>query len=158
MQCIPVRFSRKLLWMKMAPTNHNSKVIACYYLECVEQCGGIQVVYSVVALSIWKHLLISYVLGCPTILRSDYGTENVNLATIQIAFRMDGNDSFKGQKSFMYGPSTSNIVSLALLVVGVLMELWMHTHLYLILWLLVANWKLVVPVSKVQVRMVDWSL
>lgn len=56
------------------------------------------------------------ILGCPTILRSDYGTENVHLAAIQIAFRMHGDDSFAGQKSFMYGPSTSNIVSFLTIV------------------------------------------
>ena len=30
-----------VLWMKVAPTNHNPEVIARYYLEIVEEVGGI---------------------------------------------------------------------------------------------------------------------
>ncbi len=63
---------------------------------------------SNISLVAFEHLHI----GCPTILRCDYGTENISLATIQIAFRMNGDDSFGGQKSFMFGLSTANIVSL----------------------------------------------
>ena len=44
-------------------------------------------------------------------LRSDYGTENASLAAIQMAFRFDDDDEMAGEKSFMYGPSKSNIVS-----------------------------------------------
>ena len=43
-------------------------------------------------------------------LRSDYGTENVNLATLQIAFRLGHGDDYAGRKSFLYGPSPGNIV------------------------------------------------
>ena len=49
--------------------------------------------------------------GCPKVLRCDYGTENSTVATIQIAFRMTHDDSFAGINSFIYGPSTTNIVS-----------------------------------------------
>ena len=49
--------------------------------------------------------------GCPAILRCDYGTENTSLATVQIGFRLQHNDSLAGPKSFLYGPSKSNIVS-----------------------------------------------
>ena len=34
------RFSRKILWLRVSPTNHNPKVIARLYLECVEEVGG----------------------------------------------------------------------------------------------------------------------
>ena len=44
-------------------------------------------------------------------LRCDYGTENTSLATTQIAFRMHHTDAMAGEKSFVYGPSKSNIVS-----------------------------------------------
>ncbi len=44
------------------------------------------------------------------ILRSDHGTENVAVGAIQIAFRLHHTDSFAKEKSFLYGPSTSNIV------------------------------------------------
>ena len=59
------------------PNQPNPKVITSYYLECVEQCGGsLYRLFIVVALSFRKHLLI-YFLGCPTILRSNYGMENI---------------------------------------------------------------------------------
>lgn len=48
--------------------------------------------------------------GCPAILRCDYGTENVAMAVVQTAFRLQHHDSLAGAKSFMYGPSTGNIV------------------------------------------------
>lgn len=50
-------------------------------------------------------------LGCPTVLRCDYGTENTSLATTQIAFRMHHSDALAKERSFVYGPSKSNIVS-----------------------------------------------
>ena len=33
-------FSRKVLWLKCSSTNRDAKVIARYYLECVEHFGG----------------------------------------------------------------------------------------------------------------------
>lgn len=47
------------------------------------------------------------------ILRRDYGTENGDMATAQIAFRLHHVDDFASQKSFMNGTSTGNIVSLS---------------------------------------------
>ena len=55
-----------------------------------------------------------YGLGCPTVLRCDYGTENTSLATTQIAFQLHHTDAMAGEKSFVYGPSESNIISYAL--------------------------------------------
>ena len=49
-------------------------------------------------------------LGCPRVLRADHGTENSVIAKMHIAFRMHHGDSIAGSKSFMYGPSTANIV------------------------------------------------
>ena len=49
-------------------------------------------------------------IGCPTILRSDRGTENCNVAFLQPFLREACNDAFQGEKSFMYGKSTSNQV------------------------------------------------
>lgn len=55
------------------------------------------------------HIIVT-IIACPSILRSDYGTENCSLATIHIAFRYNHDDAMAREKSFMYGPSTSNIV------------------------------------------------
>ena len=52
-------------------------------------------------------------IGCPTIVRVDKGTENVGLATVHIGLRMNHEDEFAGEKCFIYGPSKHNIVSTA---------------------------------------------
>ena len=49
-------------------------------------------------------------IGCPAVVRGDYGTENSTLAAIHIAFRYYHSDGMAGEKSFIYGPSKSNIV------------------------------------------------
>ena len=46
--------------------------------------------------------------GLPRIVRADAGTENVNVSGIQRFLRRNDEDSFGGEKSFMYGKSTSN--------------------------------------------------
>ena len=56
-----------------------------YYLDCVKQIGG-----------------------TATVVRADYGTENVKVAGIQRFFRRDCLDSLSGSKSFMYGKSVAN--------------------------------------------------
>ena len=43
--------------------------------------------------------------------RADHGTENCLVAKCHIAFRMDHEDCLSGARSFIYGPSTANIVS-----------------------------------------------
>ncbi len=45
------------------------------------------------------------------VVRGDCGTENCIVAQIQIAFRMNHDDDQSKEKSFIYGPSTANIVS-----------------------------------------------
>lgn len=52
---------------------------------------------------------IASLVGCPTVLRADRGTENTNVAFLQ-PFLRHGDDAFAGEKSFMYGRSTSNQV------------------------------------------------
>ena len=50
------------------------------------------------------------VAGCITILRADCGTKNTNVAFLQPFLRDNGEVSFLGARSFMYGRSTSNQV------------------------------------------------
>ena len=54
-------------------------------------------------------LHISYE-GCPSILRTDAGTENSMLSVIQPIFRHNNTDEFAQERSFRYGRSTSNQV------------------------------------------------
>ena len=55
-------------------------------------------------------ILYENYLGCPTVLRSDYGTENSTLAAVQIALRYDHEDTLARDKSFLYGSSKHNVV------------------------------------------------
>ena len=57
-------------------------------------------------------IILMYCLGCPTILRSDYGTENTVLASYQMALRDHHDDCFSGEKSYRFGRSTTNTVNL----------------------------------------------
>lgn len=78
-------FSRRIMWLEVGSTNSDSCVVANYFVGCVRQVGG-----------------------TATVVRADYGTENVKVAGIQRFFRRDCNDSLSGSKSFMYGKSSSN--------------------------------------------------
>lgn len=78
-------FSRRMLWLNAYCTSSDPKVIGGYYLETVEELGG-----------------------CPRILRADMGTENSTIRDIQRYLRRNDDDARGGNKSFIYGKSTSN--------------------------------------------------
>lgn len=78
-------FSRRLMWLEVAETNNDPEVVAQYFLDTMKQVGGV-----------------------PLIVRGDCGTENGNIALIQRYLRSEYDDEFAGEKSFMYGKSTSN--------------------------------------------------
>lgn len=48
--------------------------------------------------------------GCPSILRTDRGTENSVVAFLQPTLRHEHHDAFAGDQSFQYGRSTANQV------------------------------------------------
>jgi len=66
------------MWLKCGYTNHLPGVIAGYYMECIEKCGG-----------------------CPSKVRTDCGTENVLVAAIQCT--LANSDS-----AHVYGTSPAN--------------------------------------------------
>ncbi|XP_019641347.1 PREDICTED: uncharacterized protein LOC109482903 [Branchiostoma belcheri] len=78
-------YSRRILWLKVGPTNKCPKVVAGFYLDTVCQLGG-----------------------CPLVVRSDPGSENVVVAAIQGTFRATGDDEYSGPRSHQYGKSVHN--------------------------------------------------
>ena len=71
-------FSRRILWLEVGHTNKNPKVIAHYFMNCVQQVGGL-----------------------PRIVRADAGTENVNVSGIQRFLRRNDEDSFGREKFYV---------------------------------------------------------
>lgn len=78
-------FSRFIVWLKAWNTNNDPRIIARYFVDAVKNKTG-----------------------CPTKVRGDRGTENGDLRQLQCFLRRDHADTFAGQKSFLYGSSTSN--------------------------------------------------
>ena len=58
----------------------------------------------------WQNSYYPITIGCSSILPADYGTENSNVAAVQIAMRYNHDDPMAREKSFMYGPSKYNVV------------------------------------------------
>ena len=54
-------YSRKIIWLRCGSSNHDPAVIAGYFVDAIRLAGG-----------------------CPQKVRSDCGTENVNVAALQI--------------------------------------------------------------------------
>ncbi len=78
-------FSRKIIWLKAACTSSDPCVIGGYFAQAVDEFGG-----------------------CPRIVRTDAGTENVVIQDIQIYLRRNDVDSRAGEKSYIAGASTTN--------------------------------------------------
>lgn len=78
-------FSRYVLWMEAYTTNNDTKVVANYFMKTVSCIGG-----------------------CPERIRADRGTENGCVEEMQMFLRRNHTDSFAGEKSFLYGSSTTN--------------------------------------------------
>ena len=94
--------------MAQVSTNSDPKVVARYYLEQVEAVGGrCQRQVCIVRLS----GLVLLHAGCLRVVRCDYGTENISIASSQMAFQFYHTDSHAGESSFIYGPFIANIVN-----------------------------------------------
>ena len=107
----------------MAATNNNPRVILLYYLMQVLKCHGKWFIHGrllflcwcwcgVVVASVIIMSMLFVPVGVPSIIRSDCGTENSSLSACQMFLRHEHDDEFKGQKSFRYGSSTTNTVSM----------------------------------------------
>lgn len=70
-------YSRKIIWLKVHHTSSDPLVIAGYYVEALRDFGG-----------------------CPAKLRSDEGTENIVIGTMQ--------SIIGGSDSYIFGSSTTN--------------------------------------------------
>ena len=78
-------YSRRIMFLQVAATNHDPSVIANYYLSCVKQ-----------------------IKGCPRVVQTDCGTENVVLAAIQGVFCRNASHPYSGPYSHRYGSSPAN--------------------------------------------------
>ena len=67
-------FNRRILWLEVASSNNDPKIVAQYYLDCVRQLGA-----------------------TARIILGDRGTAMVNVAAIQRFFRRSSEDDFSGE-------------------------------------------------------------
>ena len=78
-------YSRRIMFLQVAAISHDPGVIVYYYLRCVKQ-----------------------IQGCPRLVQTDCGTENVVVAAIQGVFCINASRPFDGPNSHRYGSSPSN--------------------------------------------------
>lgn len=78
-------YSRRIIWLNVASSNNNPKIIAKYYLDSVK---GLQL--------------------APRLLRGDKGTENSIVSSLQKCLRYNHTDRLSGIKSYIEGTSTAN--------------------------------------------------
>jgi hypothetical protein len=87
-------------WHQLIVTQRSSASITW------KQLKKLVVSMHIIGYNAWNVLLA----GCPAILRADHGTEDVGVASVQIALRYFHQDALGKEKSFIYGPSKFNIV------------------------------------------------
>lgn len=78
-------YSRKILWLKFLPSNNNPLIIAYCFVSCINKLGLV-----------------------PRQLRSDCGSENVDVCAMQCFLRRNHNDSHSGLNAHLYGSSHAN--------------------------------------------------
>ena len=78
-------FSSNIIWLRAALTNSDPKVIGGYFVEAVERCEG-----------------------CPRLVQTETGTENVVVRDIQQYLRRNDVDDRAAERSYITGASTAN--------------------------------------------------
>ena len=78
-------YSRRIIWLKLTKSNNNPHIIASFFLESIKELHAF-----------------------PTLLRTDRGTENGSMATVQCFLRRNHNDSLSGLGAHRYGSSHTN--------------------------------------------------
>ena len=78
-------FSRRILWLEIVKSNNDPHVVGKLFIKCVKEMQF-----------------------CPTLLRTDRGTENGIMATIQCFLRRNHTDSLSELKAHRYGSSHTN--------------------------------------------------
>ena len=78
-------YSRKILWLQACPSNNDPRRVAHYFIDYLRDINGV-----------------------PRLIRTDAGTENVEVQAIQITLRLGHNDDMSGFRSVGIGRSTAN--------------------------------------------------
>lgn len=79
-------YSRKVLWLNVTKSNNIPSVPCSLYIQTIREMDG-----------------------CPTLIRSDCGTENVTIAAAQCYFRMEDFDQFSGENAHGTSPTNQRI-------------------------------------------------
>ena len=78
-------FSRKIMFLEVGPTNHDPWIISTNYLNTIKEIGG-----------------------CPQIIQTDCGTENLILAAQQVLFCTQSTDAVEINNHHRYSSSQTN--------------------------------------------------
>lgn len=78
-------YSRKIIWLKVCRSNNNTFVTGQHFFNAVKKYGG-----------------------CPTMLRTDNGAENVYMAAMQSLLRSEGENDFAYCNAHRYRSSPAN--------------------------------------------------
>ena len=78
-------YSRRVMWLDIVRSNNDPRVVGKLYYNCITSLKF-----------------------CPTILRTDRGTENGIMASAQCFLRRNHTDSLSGDKAHRYGSSHTN--------------------------------------------------
>ena len=107
------RYSHKIIWLYVLATKNDLNVVFHLYLLAVLENYGMLCLLSrphtncIIMCMYWY--LIIYI-GCPSIIKSDCGTEETSLAAVKMPLRHEHNNAFSREKSFRFGSSTTNTV------------------------------------------------